>query len=223
MTSTGPSTRLTYRQFGDAGLLVDVEDPDPERRWAAAQALGNHLRQHPPVGFVDVVASFTSVFVTFDPLRTDHSTIEVAVRQSSGARVQQPVPRQFTLPVVYGGSHGPDLEDAADLVGMSTDELIALHTSEPWVVRFVGSPAGAPLMDGPRLPASVPRLDVPRARVAPGSIGMSSLQSIIYNAPSPGGWRLIGRTPLRLFELASPPHVAYTAGDLTHVPADSGG
>ena len=80
-------------------------------------------------------------------------------------------------------------------------------------MRFVASPIGAPLMDGSQLPVSVPRLATPRAKVQPGSVALSGRQCVIYNAPSPGGWQIIGRTPAVMFDLATPPHVVYRAGD----------
>ncbi len=208
-----PPVRLSCREYGDAGLLVEVLEEDPGRRWTHTQALGAQLRRQQPEGLVDVVAAFDSVFVTFDPLRTDRATIEATVVELAGHKVDPRPPRRFELPVVYGGSHGPDLEDTADRLGLTPDALVRLHTSQDWVVRVVASPVGAPLMDGPRLPDSVPRLEVPRPRVPPGSLGLSGAQSIVYNAASPGGWRLIGRTPLTLFDLDRPPHVPYAPGD----------
>lgn len=205
---------------------MEVLDDDPERRWAQARSLGDLLRQHRPDGLTDVVASFTSVFISFDPLRTDQATLEAIVADLSSLDIEFRRPRRFVVPVVYGGSYGPDLDDTADVLGMGPEELVALHTSQDWIVRVVGSPLGAPLMDGPSLPKSLPRLNVPRRRVAPGSLGVSGFQSIIYNAPSPGGWRLIGRTPLVLFDLERPPHIAYAAGDrirLASIPAGEWG
>jgi len=198
--------------YGDAGLLVEFGGDDREARWRSARDLGARLRSEPPLGVVDAVASFTSVFIGFDPLVTDAAAVALALRSDDVAG-EAPESRIFTLPVLYGGDAGPDLDQVADELGLSADELIALHTAEPWTVRLVGSPAGAPLMEGPPLPASLARLANPRTRVQPGSVGLSGMQSIIYNAPSPGGWKLIGRTPLRLFDVTTPPHVRYRPGD----------
>lgn len=222
--ATSP-TPVSFREYGDAGLLVEVLDQDHERRWARTQALGERLRRQRPDGLVDVVASFTCVFVSFDPLRTDRPTLEAAVTHLVGHGVApQGTPRRLRIPVVYGGSHGPDLAETAELLGMTADEVVARHTGQDWVVRFVASPAGAPLMDGSRWPTSLPRLAVPRPRVDQGSLGLSGFQSIIYNASSPGGWRLIGRTPVVLFDLGRPPYAACSAGDrirFRSVPAEA--
>jgi KipI family sensor histidine kinase inhibitor len=182
-------------------------------RWSTTQALGESLRRNPPPGLVDVVASYQNVFVSFDPLVTDHAAVRTAIEALiSGERRRTPS-RRFVVPVVYGGEFGPDLALVATLLGMSPEEVVDRHLSADWVVRFVGSPVGAPMMDGPRMPRSIPRLDRPRAQVETGSVAVSGFQSMVYNAPSPGGWQLIGRTPMSLFDLAHPPHVPYRAGD----------
>ena len=128
-------------------------------------------------------------------------------------------PRDFTVPVVYGGARGPDLEVVAGELGVTPDEVVALHTSTPWVVRFRGSPVASPMMDGPRLPASVSRHPTPRTRVAPGSVGLSGQQCVIYSVASPGGWRLVGQTPTRLFDVTTDDLVAYRPGDRLHFTA----
>lgn len=213
---------VVCHEYGDAGILVDLTAEGYEERWAHAQLLGAALRHDPPPGFVDVVASYQNVFVSFDPLVTDHEAIREAVDRALHHLGERPEPRRFEVPVLYGGDAGPDLPDVADLCGLTGQQVVDLHTSEDWVVRFVGSPVGAPMMDGPRLPASIPRLARPRARLTPGSVAVSGHQSMVYNAPSPGGWRVIGLTPALLFDLDRPPHVAYRPGDrIRFVPIDA--
>ncbi len=224
MRPSRPGVQLACHEYGDAGLLVDVLADDPELRWAATRDLGEGFRSGDVPGVVDVVASFVNVFVQFDPLVTDHAAIEGAVVALAARPTQAPEPRTFDVPVVYGGDHGPDLASVAEALDLSPDQVVELHASEPWTIRFVGSPLGAPLMDGPPVPASVPRLASPRVRTEPGSVGMSGVQSIIYNAASPGGWRIVGRTQARLFDVHTPPHVPYRAGDaIRFVPTRAGG
>lgn len=207
-------TRLIFREYGDAALLVDVVGGDYEGRWSTARSMGAAIWATQRRGIIDAVASYQHVFVSFDPLLTDHESV-CAVLTSLAARGDDPLaPRRVEVPVVYGGDHGPDLADVARLLHTTEEAVVELHTGTDWTVRFVGSPLGAPLMDGPRMPASVPRLAEPRTRVEPGSLALSGFQSIIYNAASPGGWRVIGRTPVRLFDLDRAPQVPYQAGDL---------
>jgi KipI family sensor histidine kinase inhibitor len=216
------AVRLVCHDYGDAGLLVDVLAGDADERWAATRDLGQAFRDGEVAGVVDVVASFVNVFVQFDPLVTDHAALREAVDVLAGRPAAAYEPRTLEVPVVYGGQAGPDLDHVADALGLTPREVVELHSSTPWTVRFVGSPLGAPLMDGPAIPASVPRLANPRVRMEPGSVGMSGTQSIIYNAASPGGWQIVGRTREQLFDVSTPPHVPYRAGDrLRFVPTDA--
>ncbi len=201
------------REDGDAGRLV-APDADPEEAWALAQGLAASLVDDPPEGLVDVVASFRHAFVAFDPVRTDHTAMEAALRSRLDRAVPRRPARTFSVPVVYGGDHGPDLMDVADELSTTPDDLVALHTSQAWVLRFVGSPVAALFVDVPPIPAEVPRMRSPRTKIPPGSVAVSGRQSMIYPVPSPGGWRLLGRTPVTLFDLADPDLVSYRPGDL---------
>lgn len=203
---------LVIDDYGDAALLIEVCGGDAERDWARVQTLGAALRRHPAV--TDVVATYRHVFVAYDPLLSDPGEIRSAVDELAGLPAIAPAPRRIEVPVVYGGSHGPDLDDVAAGAQLAPSEVIELHSGSDWVVRFVGSPVGAPFLEGPRMPSSVPRLAQPRTRVETGSVALSGFQSMIYNAPSPGGWQVIGRTPLRPFDIHRTPHLPYRAGDL---------
>jgi KipI family sensor histidine kinase inhibitor len=200
------------REYGDAGLLVEPEG-DADQAWAIAQGLAASLADDPPAGFLDVVASFRHAFVVFDPVRTDHASVEAALRSRLHRAAPATSPRTFSVPVLYGGEAGPDLVDVAGELGMTPDELVELHSGDTWVLRFVGSPVAALFVDVPALPAEVPRMRSPRTRIPPGSVAVSGRQSMIYPVPSPGGWRLLGRTPATLFDLADPDLVAYRPGD----------
>lgn len=200
------------RDYGDAGVLVEP-DGDDETQWATAQRLARSLVDAPPDGLVDVVASFRHAFVSFDPLVTDHAAVADAVRDRLAHPVEPRPSRSFTIPVVYGGEHGPDLDDVAELLDLPPEQVIALHAGHSFVLRFVGSPVAAPFVDIPDLPRSIARVASPRVRITPGSVGLSGRQSMIYPVPSPGGWRLIGRTPLRLFDLTEAEIVPYRTGD----------
>ncbi len=205
------TTTLEVHDYGDGALLIDVVGADVERLWVCAQALGAALRHDPLI--TDVVASYRHVFVAYDPVATDNATVRALIDDLADLPAIPPESRVITVPVVYGGEFGPDLDGLAESWGIPTAEIVALHSDAEWLIRFVGSPVGAPFLEGPRMPASVPRLATPRTRVPAGSVALSGFQSMIYNAPSPGGWRLIGRTPLQPFAIDRQPHVPYRAGD----------
>lgn len=203
---------LTVHEYGDAALLVDVIGGDVDQNCSQAQALGSALRQYPDV--TDVVATYQHVFVAYDPLHADGSEIRAAIGELVSAPLAEHIPRLLRVPVVYGGDFGPDLDAVAELVGLTRQGVIEQHCGADWVVRFVGSPVGAPFLEGPRMPVSVPRLIDPRIRVETGSVALSGFQSMIYNAASPGGWQIIGRTPFRPFVIDREPHLPYRPGDL---------
>ena len=207
-----PTVDFICHDYGDAALLVDVLADSYDDRWSATQSLGQALRGAGLPGLVDVVASFQNVFVSFDPLVTCPEEIRLAITRLEDRPGPLRQPSQFVIPVVYGGKYGPDLQSVAAELSMTTESVIELHTSSAWIVRFIG-PGGAPMMDGPPMPSSVRRLAEPRAKVSSGSVALSGQQSTIYAAASPGGWRLIGRTPAALFNLDREPHVPYRAGD----------
>ena len=215
--TAGPRARLDVRPYGDTSVLAGVVDDDYESRWETTQAVAAALRGAPPDWLVDLVATYDHLFLTFDPARGDHETVTAALRRAHQERSTGGVPEGRTLevPVLFGGDAGPDLDDVAEELGLSSEDLIARLTTAPWRVRFVAGPVGTPFTDRGDWDAAIPRVPVPRVRVPPGTVALSGSQSIIYPVPSPGGWRLVGRTPLRL--LAADPDadelVPYAAGD----------
>ena len=204
---------FTCQEYGDSAVLINMENDDYETRWLTTQSLGDALRVGVYVGIIDVVASYQTVFISFDSLVLNHNAVFQIVKELLQADLVPRTPNHFKLPVLYGDVFGPHIDQVAEICNISPDEVIEIHSSQDWVVRFIGSPIGAPMMDGPKFPVSVPRLQTPVARMEPGSVAVSGLQSIIYNAPSPGGWQVIGRTPVKLFDLEANPNMPFRAGD----------
>jgi KipI family sensor histidine kinase inhibitor len=222
------AARLEIRPYGDAGLLAGVLGDDYESRWRTTQVLAAAVRDAEPPWLVDLVATYDHLFVTFDPGRSDHAGVEALLGQlndgldetASGLEIDG---RTFEVPVLFGGEAGPDLETVAEELDLSTGALVDRLAAEPWRVRFVASPVGTPFTDRGDWDLSVPRMKEPRVGVPPGSIALSGSNSIIYPVNSPGGWRLVGRTPLQVVDPTGEPEnlVAYRAGDrLQYVPID---
>jgi KipI family sensor histidine kinase inhibitor len=208
------------REYGDSGLLVAVRGGTYTSRWRHAQGLAQALRRFGASGIEDVVGTYQDVFVAFDPVRTDHAAVESIVRSAASATDEDLVAdmggHTFEVPVLYGNEAGPDLLSVAAEVGVAPPELVRQHTASTWTVRFVAAPTGTPFadrVDEGDWEHGVARLGSPRTAVPPGSVALSGQQCIIYPERSPGGWRLIGRTPLRLVDLESDPLVPYGPGD----------
>jgi len=166
--------------------------------------------------------AYTSLLVTFDPARTTHAEIECVLSQylERLETVDLPGPRLVEIPVCYGGEHGPDLEAVAGHCGLAPAEVIARHAAGQYTVDFLGFSPGFAYLSGldPRL--ATPRLEVPRRRVPAGSVGIGGSQTGVYPFATPGGWRLIGRTSLKLFDPEREPLSLLAIGDrVRFVPA----
>jgi KipI family sensor histidine kinase inhibitor len=221
--------RLEIRPYGDSGLLAGVLGDDYESRWRTTQVLAAAVRDAGPPWLVDLVATYDHLFVTFDPGECGHPEVEALLQQLDDDLDAETLAalehdgRTFRVPVLFGGEAGPDLEAVAAELDLTADTLVERLTAAPWRVRFVASPVGTPFTDRDDWDVTVPRVQEPRVAVPPGSIALSGSQSIIYPVNSPGGWRLVGRTPLRLVDVTAEPEnlVVYRAGDqLEYLPID---
>lgn len=206
-----------FEPLGESALLLrfgDSLDPSLSR---AVQQLAALLRQQPAEGVQEFVPSYSALAVHFDPLKTDLDSVASWVRarlreHEPGAR-REVAAKLTEIPVCYGGDYGPDLADVARNAGLGEDETIALHTRPEYIVAMIGFLPGFPYLLGldPRL--AMPRLTTPRAEVRAGAVGIGGAQTGIYPQASPGGWRLIGRTPEVLFDARRAPPSLLLPGD----------
>jgi KipI family sensor histidine kinase inhibitor len=182
-------------------------------------AHGDVLRLSAPLrgvrGVTNVHPAYASILVDFDPRVTRHAEIERAAADLFAAALETPLPaaRTVEIPVTYGGEFGPDLEAVAQMTGHTSEDVIAIHASAEYLVYFLGFSPGFPYLGG--LPESIaaPRLETPRRRVPAGSVAIGGRQTGVYPMASPGGWRIIGRTSLRLFDAAADPPTLLRMGD----------
>jgi inhibitor of KinA len=159
------------------------------------------LEQEPIAGISNLHPAYCSVLVKFDPLQWRHEQLEENLRQYLGRLegVTLPEPRQVEIPVCYGGEHGPDLIDVSEIHRITPAQVIELHSSATYVVYFLGFVPGFAYLG--ELPEALvtPRLAMPRRTVPPGSVGVAGRQTGVYPVATPGGWRLLGRTPMSMF------------------------
>ena len=180
-----------------------------------AISLAEALEAQNIAGVRDVVPTHRSVAVYFDPLHTDQPAL-VATLERLADRTAQPKPQHrepIRVPVCYGGAHGPDLPRVAAFAGLTESAVIELHASTPYRVLMLGFMPGFAYMGLVDARIAAPRLDVPRTNVPGGSVGIAGVQTGIYPAQAPGGWQLIGRTPVRPFDLARPDPFLFRSGD----------
>jgi inhibitor of KinA len=161
------------------------------------------LLETDPIGAVrNVHPGYASVLVKFDALRIDHSELEKRLQDllPRMEAVVLPKPRNVEIPVCYGGELGPDLEEVAKLHDFSADRVIELHTSQTYLVYFLGFVPGFAYLGELSDELATPRLSNPRKSVPKGSVGIAGNQTGVYPFATPGGWRLLGRTPLKMFQ-----------------------
>jgi inhibitor of KinA len=204
-------------EAGDTMLLVELgKSVDPVLNERAITLAGALQRRVLP-GVRDVVPAYASVGVHFDPLRTDLAALERAVREDSrdlgaiDSLADRPV---HSIPVAYGGDAGPDLEAVARWSGCTPDDVIERHCRRIYRVYMLGFVPGFAYMGRVDTRIAAPRHRVPRERVPPGSVGIAGEQTGIYPIATPGGWQLIGRTDLVLFDPGRTPASLLAPGDL---------
>jgi KipI family sensor histidine kinase inhibitor len=212
-------------ECGDSSLRLAATSPDPERNWRLVHHVANWVASHPSAALHCAVATYDSVLVEFDCVMTDQASvgerIMLAVRDFDG-RPPASEPRHLSVPVVYGGVFGPDLSRIANLLGIAEAEVVDLHASQTYTIRCLGGPIGSPMTDGPAFGSPIPRLDSPRAVVEAGHVSVAGRQATMTPARAPGGWSLLGRTPLQILDLESDELVPYRPGDtIKYFPIDA--
>jgi KipI family sensor histidine kinase inhibitor len=208
------------REAGDSALLLDLratQAPPLDLDWsvtARAIAIAAHVRTRALAGVRDVVSTFQSVAVFFDPLATDVAAVAAALHEvAEGSYVVSGVSRTRDVPVVYGGYAGPDLGEVAAHAGLTPEAVIERHASKTYRVFMLGFVPGFAYMGSVDEAIAAPRRATPRVRVRAGSVGIAGRQTGIYPRESPGGWQIIGRTPLQLFDPDRTPPALFAPGD----------
>ena len=185
----------------DRSLLVSFGELVTLEAHQRVTRLLRMLELEPLPGVRNLHPAYCSLLITFDALKVEHRELEASLREYL-LRVDEfslPEPRLVEIPVCYGGEDGPDLNDVAALHGIPLERVIELHTATEYVVYFLGFVPGFAYLGDLAPELATPRLAVPRRVVPPGSVGIACRQTGVYPLPTPGGWRLIGRTPAAMF------------------------
>ena len=200
--------------LGDAAVLVQVGTVIAEETFRRVSALAACLEKEPVPGMVEFVPAFTTVTVYYDPLKTSYAQITAELERmlESLQAVEGAEAEVVEIPVCYGGAYGPDLEAVAQWNGLTADEVIALHSGGEYLVYMIGFAPGFPYLGGMSERIAMPRRSSPRAQIPAGSVGIAGQQTGVYPMETPGGWQLIGRTPLALFRPEEEPPSLLKAG-----------
>jgi inhibitor of KinA len=215
---------MRIRAQGEGGVVVELGDAVDPAVNARVHQLARAVVARMGDDILDAVPSYRSLLVIHDPLRTSRERVVERLRSLVEEMEVAPAPataRVVRIPTCYGGAHGPDLADVARLSGLAVEEVVRRHAAPSYLVHFLGFTPGFPYLGGLDPGLATPRLDSPRARIPAGSVAIGGVQTGIYPVESPGGWRIVGRTPLRLFDPRSGRPFLLAPGDgLRFVPVD---
>jgi inhibitor of KinA len=205
-----------FRPMGDRALLVELGDEIRPEVNDRVRDLLSVLDQRPMQGIVDLVPAYASLLVVYDPLHMGFQTVCGWIETILGQKVipAASAARRVKVPVAYGGDFGPDLEWVADFHGIPPEEVIRLHADATYRVYMIGFMPGYAYMGELPEQLATPRKETPRTRVPAGSVAIALRQTGIYPAESPGGWQIIGRTPIPLFDPNAWPPAALAMGDM---------
>ena len=209
------TSRHTIVAAGDSVFVVEFDERIDPAVNASAIALADAIQSAQLTGVRDVVPTYRSVAIYFDPLRTAADVlvarVDVEAARAISAAVESPPP--LRIPVCYGGEFGPDLGEVARFARLSESDVIALHTAVTYRVFMLGFVPGFAYLGivDPRIAA--PRHAAPRVRVPAGSVGIAGEQTGIYPSETPGGWQLIGRTAIKPYDPSRPAPFLMKAGD----------
>lgn len=215
-----PLAELTA--VGESAVRVTGRTGDAERDWTLVHKLADHIHSRGAGPYTGAVPTYESVLVEFDASATDLERaledLETSLQDLDVDSPLRPRPRHFRVPVLYGKQNptdpfGPDMDRVVEITGLPLQEIIARHSEPTYIIRCLGAPGGSPMVYGPDLGAPVPRLTSPRTSVPQGAVSLAGRQATITPTTAPGGWSVIGRTPLRLLDLSGDALVPYRPGD----------
>jgi inhibitor of KinA len=188
---------MRWIPLGDSAVLIRVPDAK------AASTLARRVTAADPEGFIECVPAFDSVAICFDPLQVTPGALmnEIANPRNATSRRKSAAaaPREIVIPVCYDASFGPDLADVAARSALDIQDVIKHHAAGRYVVGAIGFMPGFPYLSGLDARLHTPRRATPRTLIPAGSVGIGGAQTGVYPLASPGGWNLIGRTPVSLF------------------------
>ncbi len=199
----------------DHSLLVTFGEAIDASLHRRVRSLFVALERERITGVINLHPGYSSLLVDFDPMRVSAADVERWIRHRlAGEGEREPDDSCLQeVPVCYGGEFGPDLEAVASHCGMTAEEVVQRHSGPEYVVYFLGFSPGFPYLGGMDRALETPRLESPRKHVSAGSVAIGGRQTGIYPLASPGGWRIIGRTPLRLFDPRREPPTLLRMGD----------
>ncbi len=208
---------------GDSALLIEFGkeiNPETNRKITALVQL---MREQHIEGIVDVIPAFCSLLINYDPRVLSYEELKERMEHLLKMETKTEATRKriFEIPVCYGGEYGPDIENIAEHAGLSIEEVIKIHSSKDYLIYMLGFLPGFTYLGGLDERIHTPRLASPRLKIRAGSVGIGGSQTGIYPLDSPGGWQLMGMTPVRTYDPERQTPILVEAGDyIRFIPID---
>jgi inhibitor of KinA len=196
-----PSIEVQFKPASDQSLLVYLGREITIQTHERVRRLLRLLETEPIAGIRNLHPAYCSLLIKFDPLKLRHHELETILGGYLDRleEVSLPVPRTVEIPVCYGGEFGPDLAEVSAMHGLTPAQVIELHSATSYLVYFLGFVPGFAYLGELPVPLVTPRLATPRRSVPAGSVGIAGNQTGVYPVATPGGWRILGRTPTAMF------------------------
>lgn len=207
-------SKYKYKPSGDSGIIVTVGQDISEAVNREVVRFAQAIEELHIDGVKEMVPTYQSLLVIYDPLKISFDSLltELISIESNIKTIGMEKTEMIHIPTLYGSKYGLDLDYVSEYNQLSPQEVISLHSSEVYRVYMLGFTPGFPYLGGMNEKIATPRLEIPRKKIEAGAVGIAGNQTGIYPIESPGGWQIIGRTPLKLFDIENDPIFSIKAG-----------
>lgn len=193
------TNQIEYIIAGDSGLIMKFGDIISEDIHEKIYSYCGMLKHEGIEGVYDIVPTYATIMVCYDPTTIDYHELVHRIKEMKYEPGSVKEKNVIDIPTLYGGEMGMDLEKVAKHNGLTSEEVIKIHSGRQYLIYMLGFSPGFPYLGGMDGRIATPRLINPRQKIEAGSVGIAGNQTGIYPVASPGGWQIIGRTPIRLF------------------------
>jgi len=206
---------FVIKPAGDSAVAVMFKNEISEEVNNQVAALRKSLERLAMQSITECLPTYRSIMVHYNPLMISYKKVVSVIEKCINDKQEQDkiVAKTYVIPVCYGGEYGPDIDTVATLNSLSQDEVVNIHTGVDYRIYMLGFTPGFPYLGGMDDAIATPRLTEPRMKIQGGSVGIAGKQTGIYPIDSPGGWQIIGRTPLRLFDVNNHTPILLEAGN----------
>jgi len=207
--------KTKYLISGDKALVVEFGDTIEEEINAKIRSITLAIEKEGIIGIIETIPTYRSLMIIYEPLIIELEALIDKVKsiETKLGEMKLPDAKVIEIPTLYGGEYGPDIGYVAEHNKILIDEVIKIHSSTEYLIYMIGFTPGFPYLGGMDDKIAAPRLQTPRTKIPIGSVGIAGKQTGIYPIESPGGWQLIGRTPVKLYDPYRKDPVLLNAGD----------